>query len=107
MYLEISQKSQENTCVKDSFLIKLQAMASNFIKKSLWYRYFLVNFAKFLRIPFSQNTSGRLLLLCTVQRKSRCEISTLLKNMFCESSSSEKAAAIDGSAFEKVATLKR
>ena len=28
----------------------------------LWHRCFPVNFAKFLRIPFSQNTSGRLLL---------------------------------------------
>ena len=33
-------------------------------KKSLWRRCFPVNFAKFLRIPFSQNTSGRLLLRC-------------------------------------------
>ena len=32
-----------------SFLIKLQA----FIKKRLWHRYFSVNFAKFLRTPFS------------------------------------------------------
>ena len=32
-------------------------------KKRLWHRCFPVNFAKFLRIPFSQNTSGRLLLI--------------------------------------------
>ena len=32
------------------------------LKKSLWRRCFLVNFAKFLRAPFLQNTSGRLLL---------------------------------------------
>ena len=31
-------------------------------KKRLWRRCFLVNFAKFLTIPFLQNTSGRLLL---------------------------------------------
>ena len=31
-------------------------------KKRLWHRYFLVNFQKFLRTPFLQNTSGRLLL---------------------------------------------
>ena len=31
MFLEISQNSRENTCVRDSFLIKLQAC--NFIKK--------------------------------------------------------------------------
>ena len=32
------------------------------LKKRLWYRYFPVNFAKFLRTTFLQNTSGRLLL---------------------------------------------
>ena len=32
------------------------------LKKSLWHRCFPVNFAKFLRTPFLQNTSGRLLL---------------------------------------------
>ena len=33
----------------------------NLLKKSLWYRCFPVNFAKFLRTLFLQNTSGRLL----------------------------------------------
>ena len=28
------------------------------LKKSLWYKCFTVNFAKFLRTPFLQNTSG-------------------------------------------------
>ena len=32
------------------------------LKNELWHRCFLVNFAKFLRTPFSQNTSRRLLL---------------------------------------------
>ena len=32
------------------------------LKKRLQYRCFLVNFAKFLRTPFSENTFGRLLL---------------------------------------------
>ena len=32
------------------------------LKKRLWERCFPVNFAKFLRTPFLQNTSGRLLL---------------------------------------------
>ena len=32
------------------------------LKKKLWHRCFPVNFVKFLRTPFSQNTSGRLLL---------------------------------------------
>ena len=52
-----------NTCARDSFLIKLQARPATLLKKRLWYRCFPVNFEKFLRTPFLQNTSGRLLLL--------------------------------------------
>ena len=59
VFLEISQNSQENTCTRASFLIKLQA-ASNFIKKD-WNRCFPANLANFLRVPFLQNTSRRLL----------------------------------------------
>ena len=33
VFLEISQNLQENTCVRVSFLIKLQASVCNFIKK--------------------------------------------------------------------------
>ena len=29
------------------------------LKKRIWYKYFPVDFAKFLRTPFSQNTSGQ------------------------------------------------
>ena len=32
------------------------------IKKRLWYKFFLVNYAKFLRTPFFQNNSDGLLL---------------------------------------------
>ena len=49
VFLEISQNSQENTCARVSFLIKLQALG----------RCFPDNFVKFLRPPFYwQNTSG-------------------------------------------------
>ena len=34
-------------------------------EKILWHRCFAVNFAKFLRTPYLQNTSGRLLLSIT------------------------------------------
>ena len=44
------QNSQESTCARVSFLIKLEAL----------------NFADFLRTPFLQNTSRRLLLLYPV-----------------------------------------
>ena len=65
VFLEISQNSQENTCVRVSFLIKLQTSGlrpATLLKKRLWHRRFPVNFAKFLRVNFLQNTSGQLLL---------------------------------------------
>ena len=48
------ENSKENTCARVSF--------STLLKKRLWHRRFPVNFAKFRRTPFSQSTSGRLLL---------------------------------------------
>ena len=48
-FLKISQNSLENACARVSFLKK----------RRLWHKCFPVNFAKFLRIPFLQNTSGR------------------------------------------------
>ena len=44
---------------------KVAGSACNLIKKRFWQRCFPVNFAKFLRIPFLQNTSARLLLYWT------------------------------------------
>ena len=35
--LEISQNSQENTCARVSFLIKLQTQATPFLKEHLWW----------------------------------------------------------------------
>ena len=45
-----------------SFLIKLQTSACNFTKKETLAQVFPVNFAKSLRAPSLQDTSGRLLL---------------------------------------------
>ena len=57
MLLKSSQNSQENTCVR-------VAWVCNFIKnKTLTQVDFPVNFEKFLRTHFLQNTSRRLLLL--------------------------------------------
>ena len=61
-----SQNSQEKTCVRDSILIKLH---SSGCKKKLRHKCFPVNLAKFLRTPFLQNTSGRLLLLSAFQKQ--------------------------------------
>ena len=61
MFLKALLNWQENTCAKDSFLIKLQVC--KFIKKKPWHRCFTVNFEKSLRTPFLRNTSGWLLLI--------------------------------------------
>ena len=39
------------------------------VKKRLWHKHFPVNLVKFLRTPFLQNTSGRLLLLLAFQKQ--------------------------------------
>ena len=44
------------------FLVTLRALTCNILKKGLQHRQFPVNIVKFLRTPFSQNTSGRLRL---------------------------------------------
>ena len=36
-FLEISQNSQENTCARVSFLIKLQAWPTTFLTEHLWW----------------------------------------------------------------------
>ena len=54
MLLKISQNSQENTCAKSLFLIKLQA-TTTLLKRRLWRRCFPVNFPEFLRTPFFQH----------------------------------------------------
>ena len=61
-FLKISQNLQENTCASVVFN-KIAGLRSELLlKKRLWHRSFPVNFVKFLRRPFSQNTTGWLLL---------------------------------------------
>ena len=51
VFLEISWNSQENTCARVSFLIKLHGLRpATLLKKRLWHRCFLVNFVKFCEI---------------------------------------------------------
>ena len=57
VFLEVSQNSQANNCARVSFLIKSQAWG---LQPEAC---FPVNFVKFLRTLFLQNTSGRLLLV--------------------------------------------
>ena len=58
VFLKLSQNSNENTCARASFSIKLQTSACTW----LWRRCFPVNFAKFLRTHFLENSFGWLLL---------------------------------------------
>ena len=58
MFLEIPQNSQEITIKKRGSGLR----PATLLKKRLWYRCFPVNFVKFPRTPFLQNTSERLLL---------------------------------------------
>ena len=59
LFLEISQNSQETNCARASFLEKRLALRpATLLKKRLWHRCFPVNFVKFVRTPFLQNTSG-------------------------------------------------
>ena len=64
MFLKISQKSQKNTCVRVSFLMKF--------KKRLWHRYFPVDFAKFLRTPFLTEHLWWLLLKSKSKLRTMC-----------------------------------
>ena len=53
MFLKISQNSQENTCARVSFLIKIQALGLQLYQKErLRRKCFPANFAKFSRITF-------------------------------------------------------
>ena len=48
VFLEISQNLQENTCARESFLVR----PATSLKKTPWHSCFPVNFGKFLRTPF-------------------------------------------------------
>ena len=53
--------------MRQNLFFSLSLRAETLLKKRLYNRYFPVNFVKFLRTPFFQNTSARLLLL--IERK--------------------------------------
>ena len=58
VFQQILQISQESTCSKYTFLIKLQIYSLTFSKKSFQHRCFLVNSGKFLIKPFLKNPSN-------------------------------------------------
>ena len=55
------------------------------LRKCFWHRCFPVNFTKFLRTPFSQSTSGRLLLLQAESLNDNTEGVYYLPNLQVES----------------------
>ena len=63
LFLETSQNSQESTCVRVSFWIKLQAEACNFIKKESLAQVISFEFCEISKNTVLQNTSGRILLI--------------------------------------------
>ena len=56
LFLKISQNSQENTCARVSFLIKLQAQACNFIIKETLAQVFSCEFCEISQNTFSYRT---------------------------------------------------
>ena len=52
MFLEISENSQENTCARASFFIKLQAEACNFITKETLAQVFSCEFSEISKNTF-------------------------------------------------------
>ena len=64
VFLKISLILKESTCVRVSFLIKLQAAPATLLNKKPWHRCFLANLSNFFkkRALFLQNTSKRLYL---------------------------------------------
>ena len=53
---------------------------ATFLKKRPWHRCFPVSFAKFLRTPFLQNTSGRLLLFVRLMMRLSYFLNQLIIN---------------------------
>ena len=63
MFLEISQNFTGEHLCQSLFFKKVAGFRpATLLKKRLWHRCFPENFANFLRTPFLQSTSGRLLL---------------------------------------------
>ena len=55
-----------------------QSRPATLLKKRLWHMCFPGNFAKFLRTPFSQNTSGRLIPKLQCNKRARTQINFIL-----------------------------
>ena len=66
---DFAKYTEKHLC-QSLFLNKVSALKpATLLKKRLWYRYFPGNFAKFLRTPFLQSTSVRLLLIVIIDTR--------------------------------------
>ena len=68
VFLKISQNSQENNCARVSFLIKLHAIACNFIKKATLSKMLSCEFWEIFKNILLQSTFGWQFLLWEVTR---------------------------------------
>ena len=77
------RSSHQRCSVRKGFVRNFAKVTGKHLCQKLRYRCFPVNFAKFLRTPFLQNTSGRLflqMLLCLVINSVICMFSTHMSN---------------------------
>ena len=75
VFLKVSQNSQKKHLCQNIFLNTVAALVPvTLFKKRPWHRYFPVNFKKFLRTLFIQNTSWRLLLYAVFSQLGRHNI---------------------------------
>ena len=72
--LKIFCKIHRKTPVSESLFNKVARLRpATLIKKKLWHKCFPVNFAKFLRTPFLQNTPWRLLLRISIKEQDKSD----------------------------------
>ena len=93
VWWEINFRSSQWSCSVKKVLLKILKIlektpvpecfeglrSATLLKKRLWHRCFPVSFARFLRIPVVQNTSGRLLLWKTASKTSNAKHLELIK----------------------------
>ena len=72
------RNSHRRCSIKKVVLKNFAKFAGKYLCHRLWHRCFPVNSAKFLRTAFSQNTSGRLLLVLVIILYEKNEIGKIL-----------------------------
>ena len=82
-FLTISQNSEENTCARVYFLIKLQRPETcNFIRKETLAQVFSCEFCEILRTLFFQNTGGCFYQLSSLFFR-ECRLKTSKQKLSC------------------------